>query len=125
LVEAERWHTGQAEHLTPAERGFIQASLALREQERQAEEERRQRELAQPQAAEQQKRAEAEGLLRVAEQEKRVETERRSRRRLSFLSTALLVVFLGAIWAAKWPVATSPPGRGASAGARAETPGRR
>jgi hypothetical protein len=34
LVEAERWHTGRAEHLTTAEREFLQASLALREQER-------------------------------------------------------------------------------------------
>jgi hypothetical protein len=54
--------------------------------------------LAQTQAlaAEQQKRAEAE-QLRAAEQEKRAETERLSRRRLSFLSVALPVAFLGAL----------------------------
>jgi hypothetical protein len=57
--------------------------------------------LAQTQAlaAEQQKRAEAE-QLRAAEQEKRAETERLSRRRLSFLSVALPVAFLGALGAA-------------------------
>jgi hypothetical protein len=98
LTEAERWLSGRAEHLTAGEREFIQASLALRERERQAEQERRQRELAQTQAlaAEQQKRAEAE-QLRAAEQEKRAETERLSRRRLSFLSVALPVAFLGAL----------------------------
>jgi WD40 repeat protein len=36
LAEAERWLAGRAEHLTPGEREFIEASLDLRERERQS-----------------------------------------------------------------------------------------
>jgi WD40 repeat protein len=41
LTEAARWLTERPDDLTPAERGFIQESMALQEQEREARERRR------------------------------------------------------------------------------------
>lgn len=101
LAEAQGWLAQRPADLSPGERYLIQASVVLKEREEQEKREKQPRELEQAQAlaAEQQRRAEAE-QLRAAEQGKRVETERRSRRRLSLLTVALLVAFVGAIGAA-------------------------
>ena len=87
LAEAEGWLAEREAGFSPAGREFIRASLALRDEKQRAEEECRQRELAQAQSL-----AEAEG--------QRAETEARAGRRLRWLVAGLTALFLIAVGSA-------------------------
>jgi WD40 repeat protein len=87
LAEAEEWAEAHRNDLNLLEHQFLQASMALRDQELLAAEAQRQRELEQAQAL-----AEAE--------HQRAETQARATRRLRRFALALAIVFLVAVGAA-------------------------
>ena len=98
LSEAQRWLTVRGEHLSQPEREFIQAGIFQQEQERQAEEERRQWELEQLQAL-----AEAE--------RQRAEEQTRAKRRLRRWSIGLAVTAFLAIVAGLYALAKTSEAR--------------
>ena len=90
LAQAHEWLENHAEEASPLEREFLEASLALKRREEQAEQERQERALAQARtlAQEQAGRATAE-RLRAEEQE---EAARRAKRMVRLLLGAVLLL---------------------------------